>query len=165
MNAHQRRKYIKPLKPLVKQAIATYKLVGMPRRAANLQEMVDAGEWLGAIEIAQEVNRGDLPNDDIRIHQNIRSSGKSWLAQNHIHLGSSFNQAIIDETSALPVQASDFVDSALYAYASGLRLQRSWDWQNIRPDQSVRESLDCLKSQTQGVGLGTEVPAALDVAE
>lgn len=126
MNAHQRRKYIKPLKPLVKQAIATYKLVGMPRRAANLQEMVDAGEWLGAIEIAQEINRGDLPNDDLRIYQNTLSSGKSWFAQNHIHLGSNFNQAIIDEISAPPVQASDFVDSALYAYASGLRLQRSW---------------------------------------
>ena len=126
MNAHQRRKYIKPLKPLVKQAIATYKLVGMPRRAANLQEMVDAGEWLRAIEIAQEINRGDLPNDDIRAYQNTRPWGKSWFAQNHIHLGSNFNQAIIDEISAPPVQASDFVDSALYAYASGLRLQRSW---------------------------------------
>lgn len=61
MNAHQRRKYIKPLKPLVKQAIATYKLVGMPLRAANLQEMVNKGEWLRASEIAQAVNRGDLP--------------------------------------------------------------------------------------------------------
>jgi hypothetical protein len=122
MNAHQRRKHLKPLKPLVKQAIATYKLMGMPRRAANLQEMVDAGEWLGAIEIAQETNRGDIPDDDIRTYQNTLSPGKSWFAQNH--LGSNFNQAIIDETSALPVQASDFVDSALYAYASGLRLQR-----------------------------------------
>lgn len=165
MNAHQRRKYIKPLKPLVKQAIATYKLVGMPLRAANLQEMVNKGEWLRASEIAQAVNRGDLPNDDIRIHQTIRSSGKSWFAQNHIHLGSNFNQAIIDETSALPVQASDFVDSALYAYTSGLRLQRPWNWQDVCTDQGLRESLDCLKSQTQGVGLGTEVPAALDVAE
>ena len=161
MNAHQRRKYIKPLKPLVKQEIATYKLVGMPLRAANLQEMVDAGEWLGAIEIAQAVNRGDLPNDDIRTYQNTLSSGKSWFAQNH----AKEIKIILDEISAFPVQASDFVDSALYAHASGLRLQRSWDWQNIRPDQSVRTTLDCLKSQTQGVGLGTEVPAALDVAE
>lgn len=180
MNAHQRRKYLKPLKPLVKQAIATYKLVGMPLRAANLQEMVDAGEWLGAIEIAQEINRGDIPDDDLRAPQNPRPWGKSWFGQNYSQVEQCINRymreelksyitgkeatgVILDEFTSL-CSPTD-LDHALDAHASGLRLQRSWDWQNIRPDQSVRTTLDCLKSQTQGVGLGTEVPAALDVAE
>lgn len=137
MNAHQRRKYIKPLKPLVKQAIATYKLVGMPLRAANLQEMVDAGEWLGAIEIAQEINRGDLPNDDLRTYQNTLSSGKSWFAQNYGHVeqrymleglksyitGKEATGVILDEFTSL--RSPTDLDHALDAHAGGLRLQRS----------------------------------------
>ena len=180
MNAHQRRKHIKPLKPLVKQAIATLKIAGMPLRAANLQEMVDAGEWFGAIEIAQAVNRGDLPNDDIRTYQNTLSSSKSWFAQNYSQVeqrisrymreelksyitGKEATGVIHDEFTSLCSPAD--LDHALDAHASGLRLQRPWNWQDVRADQGLRESLDCLKSQTQGVGLGAEVPAALDVAE
>lgn len=136
MNAHQRRKYIRPLKPLVKQAIATYKLVDMPLRAAHLQRLVDEGEWLEAIEISQAVVRGDLPHDDISTLQARRSSGKSWFIEQQIIKaqlrwqrevkdrlrGLKANGIIYDEISAFPLQASDVVDSALYAYTSGVRL-------------------------------------------
>lgn len=155
MNAHQRRKYIKANEPVVKRAIATLKIAGMPQRAKILQANWDTHRFSHAINTALDT-LVELPHDDVHFLQAL-SPAKI--------LGSNFNQAVIDEISAFPLQASDHLDSALYAHASGLRLQRSWDWQNIRPDQSVRTTLDCLKSQTQGVGLGTEVPAALDVAE
>lgn len=112
MNAHQRRKYLKPLKPLVKQAIATYKLVGMPLRAKILQANWDTHRFSHAINTALDT-LVELPHDDVHFLQAL-SPAKI--------LGSNFNQAIIDETSALPLQASDRLDSALYAHASGLRL-------------------------------------------
>ena len=139
MNAYQRRKHLKPLKPLVKQAIATYKLMGMPRRAANLQEMVDAGEWLGAIEIAQETNRGDIPDDDIRTYQNTLSSGKSWFAQNYCQVEQRIDRYLREELKsyitgkeATGVIHDEFtslcsptdLDHALDAHAGDLRLQR-----------------------------------------
>ena len=162
MNAHQRRKYIKPLKPLVKQAIATYKLVDMPLRAAHLQRLVDEGEWLEAIEISQAVVRGDLPHDDISTLQARRSSGKSWFIEQQFE---AYRLLAGKEISAFPLQASDVVDSALYAYTSGVRLQRSGDGQDVCADQGIRETLGGIGPHTQGSGPGTKVAAALDVAQ
>lgn len=115
MNAHQRRKYIKANEPIVKRAIATLKIAGMPQRAKILQANWDTRRFSHAINIALDT-LVELPHDDVHFLQ--------ALSPVEI-LGSNFDQAIIDEISAFPLQASDVVDSALYAYTSGVRLQRS----------------------------------------
>ena len=114
MNAYQRRKYIKPLKPLVKQAIATLKIAGMPQRAKILQANWDTHRFSHAINTALDT-LVELPHDDVHFLQAL-SPAKI--------LGSNFNQAVIDEISAFPLQASDHLDHALDALANSFRLQR-----------------------------------------
>ena len=115
MNAHQRRKYIKANEPVVKRAIATLKIAGMPQRAKILQASWDTRRFSHAINTALDT-LVELPHDDVHFLQAL-SPAKI--------LGDNFDQAIIDEISAFPLQASGLVDSALHAHARSLRLQRS----------------------------------------
>lgn len=114
MNAHQRRKYIKANEPIVKRAIATLKIAGMPERAKILQANWDTRRFSHAINIALDT-LVELPHDDVHFLQ--------ALSPIEI-LGSNFDQVIIDEISSLPVQAPDRLDCALDAIASSFRLQR-----------------------------------------
>ena len=115
MNAHQRRKYIKANEPVVKRAIAALKIAGMPQRAKILQANWDTHRFSHAINTALDT-LVELPHDDVHFLQAL-SPAKI--------LGSNFNQAVIDEISAFPVQAPDRLDCALDAIASSFRLQRS----------------------------------------
>lgn len=114
MNAHQRRKYIKANEPIVKRAIATLKIAGMPERAKILQANWDTRRFSHAINIALDT-LVELPHDDVHFLQALSPIE---------FLGSNFAQAIIDEISAFPVQAPDRLDHALDAHACSLRLQR-----------------------------------------
>ena len=114
MNAHQRRKYIKANEPIVKRAIATLKIAGMPQRAKILQAYWDTRRYSHAINVALDT-LVELPHDDVHFLQ--------ALSPVEI-LGSNFDQTILDEISAFPLQAPDIVDSALDAIASSFRLQR-----------------------------------------
>ena len=137
MNAHQRRKYIKANEPIVKRAIATLKIAGMPERAKILQANWDTRRFSHAINIALDT-LVELPHDDVHFLQALSPIE---------FLGSNFAQAIIDEISTFPIQASNTVDSALYAHANGVRLQRPGDGQNIRTDQGVRAPLAQVGAQ------------------
>ena len=112
MNAHQRRKYIKANEPIVKRAIATLKIAGMPERAKILQANWDTRRFSHAINIALDT-LVELPHDDVHFLQ--------ALSPTKI-LGDNFDQAIIDEISAFPLQAPDHLDCALDAFIGRVRL-------------------------------------------
>ena len=106
MNAHQRRKYIKANEPIVKRAIATLKIAGMPQRAKILQANWDTRRFSHAINIALDT-LVELPHDDVHFLQALSPT------------------KIFDEISYFPLQAPDRLDHALDAFASSVRLQRS----------------------------------------
>ena len=115
MNAHQRRKYIKANEPIVKRAIATLKIAGMPERAKILQANWDTRRFFHALNIALDT-LVELPHDDVHF---LQALGPIEI------LDENFDQAIIDEISAFPLQAPDHLYYAFDALASSVRLQRS----------------------------------------